>query len=77
MPRRRRRILTAVAAEPGRDQHHPCQVGLDRIHVKARADTADRWRALLKTHGQSNVDVVDNKLPPGATTGCTPIPAPA
>jgi quercetin dioxygenase-like cupin family protein len=49
----------------------------DRIHVKAHADTADRWRALLKTHGQSDVYVVDNKLPPGATTGWHSHPGPS
>lgn len=49
----------------------------DRIHVRAHADTADRWRALLKTHGQSDVYVVDNKLPPGATTGWHSHPGPS
>ena len=48
-----------------------------RIHVKAHADTADRWRALLRTHGQSDVYVVDNKLPPGATTGWHSHPGPS
>ena len=49
----------------------------DRIQVRAHADTADRWRALLKTHGQSDVNVVDNKLPPGATTGWHSHPGPS
>jgi hypothetical protein len=49
----------------------------DRIHVRAHADTADRWRALLKTHGQSDVYVVDNKLPPGRPPAGIRIPAPA
>jgi quercetin dioxygenase-like cupin family protein len=41
----------------------------DEIHVKARADAADRWKAHLNTHGQSDVYVVDNKFAPGGTTG--------
>jgi len=48
-----------------------------RIHVKGHADTADRWRALVKTHGRSDVYVVDNKLPPGATTGWHSHPGPS
>ena len=49
----------------------------DRIHVRAHADTPDRWRALLKTHGHSDVYVVDNKLPPGASTGWHSHPGPS
>ena len=41
----------------------------DPIHVKARTPAPDRWKAQLKTHGQSDVYVVDNKFPPGASTG--------
>ena len=37
------------------------------IHVNARTRTPDPWKAQLKTHGQSDVYVVDNKFPPGAT----------
>jgi quercetin dioxygenase-like cupin family protein len=36
------------------------------IHVRTRAD---HWKAQLKTHGRSDVYVVDNKFPPGASTG--------
>jgi quercetin dioxygenase-like cupin family protein len=41
----------------------------DPIHVTARAPAPDHWKAQLKTHGQSDVYVVDNKFPPGASTG--------
>ena len=41
----------------------------DPIHVTARTPAPDRWKAQLKTHGQSDVYVVDNKFPPGASTG--------
>jgi quercetin dioxygenase-like cupin family protein len=49
----------------------------DEIHVKARAHTADRWRAQLKTHGQSDVYVVDNKFAPGGTAGWHSHPGPS
>jgi hypothetical protein len=41
----------------------------DEIHVRARAHTADRWKAQLKTHRESDVYVVDNKFAPGGTAG--------
>ena len=37
----------------------------DEIHVRAHAHTPDRWKAQLKTHGLSDVYVVDNKFAPG------------
>jgi hypothetical protein len=48
-----------------------------RIHLKGHADTPDHWRALLTTHGHSDVYVVDNKLPPAPPPAGTPIPDPA
>jgi quercetin dioxygenase-like cupin family protein len=49
----------------------------DEIHVKARAHTADLWKAQLKTHGQSDVYVVDNKFAPGGTAGWHSHPGPS
>jgi quercetin dioxygenase-like cupin family protein len=49
----------------------------DQINVKAHAHTPDRWKALLKTHGQSDVYVVDNKFAPGGTTGWHSHPGPS
>jgi quercetin dioxygenase-like cupin family protein len=49
----------------------------DPIQVKARTPTLDRWKAQLKTHGQSDVYVVDNKFPPGASTGWHSHPGPS
>jgi quercetin dioxygenase-like cupin family protein len=49
----------------------------DPIQVKARTPAPDRWRAQLKTHGQSDVYVVDNKFPPGASTGWHSHPGPS
>jgi quercetin dioxygenase-like cupin family protein len=48
-----------------------------QIQVKARTPAPDRWRAQLKTHGQSDVYVVDNKFPPGASTGWHSHPGPS
>jgi quercetin dioxygenase-like cupin family protein len=49
----------------------------DEIHVKARAHTADLWKAQLKTHGQSDVYIVDNKFAPGGTAGWHSHPGPS
>jgi hypothetical protein len=49
----------------------------DAIHVNAHAHTADRWKAQLKTHGLSDVYVVDNKFPPQASTGWHSHPGPS
>jgi quercetin dioxygenase-like cupin family protein len=49
----------------------------DQIHVKSRTPAPDRWKAQLKTHGQSDVYVVDNKFPPGAGTGWHSHPGPS
>jgi quercetin dioxygenase-like cupin family protein len=49
----------------------------DEIHVKARAHTADLWKAQLKTHGQSDGYIVDNKFAPGGTAGWHSHPGPS
>jgi quercetin dioxygenase-like cupin family protein len=49
----------------------------DPISVKARTPAPGRWKALLKTHGQSDIYVVDNKFPPGASTGWHSHPGPS
>jgi quercetin dioxygenase-like cupin family protein len=49
----------------------------DPIRVTARTPAPDRWKAQLKTHGQSDVYVVDNKFPPGASTGWHSHPGPS
>ena len=49
----------------------------DPIQVKARTHTPEFWKAQLKTHGQSDVYVVDNKFPPGASTGWHSHPGPS
>lgn len=49
----------------------------DPFQVQGRSAPADAWQALLMTHGQSNVYVVDNKLAPGGTTGWHSHPGPS
>ena len=49
----------------------------DEIDVNAHTIPADLWQARLKTHGQSDVYVVDNKLPSGSTTGWHSHPGPS
>ena len=49
----------------------------DQIHVKARTPAPNRWKVQLKTHGQSDVYVVDNKFPPGASVGWHSHPGPS
>ena len=49
----------------------------DPIHVTARTPAPERWKAQLKTHGQSDGYVVDNKFPPGASTGWHSHPGPS
>jgi hypothetical protein len=49
----------------------------DPIHVTARTPAPDRWKAQLKTHGQSDVYAVDNTFPPGASSGWHSHPGPS
>jgi quercetin dioxygenase-like cupin family protein len=48
-----------------------------QIDVKAHTTPADLWQARIKTHGLSDVYVVDNKLAPGGTTGWHSHPGPS
>jgi quercetin dioxygenase-like cupin family protein len=50
---------------------------LDPIHLNTHAHTPDHWRAQLKTHGHTDLYVVDNQLPPGASTGWHSHPGPS
>lgn len=47
------------------------------IHVNAHTHTPALWKAQLKTHGQSDVYVVDNKFAPGGTSGWHSHPGPS
>jgi hypothetical protein len=49
----------------------------DQIDVNAHTIPADLWQARIKTHGLSDVYVVDNKLSPGGTTGWHSHPGPS
>jgi quercetin dioxygenase-like cupin family protein len=47
------------------------------FEVNARTIPDHLWRARIRTHGQSDVYVVDNKLAPGGTTGWHSHPGPS
>lgn len=49
----------------------------DKFAVNTHSLPADGWQARLKTRGQSDAYVVDNKLAPGATTGWHSHPGPS
>jgi quercetin dioxygenase-like cupin family protein len=49
----------------------------DELHIKAHTPLPERWKAQLKTHGQSDVYVVDNKFAPGGTSGWHSHPGPS
>ena len=50
----------------------------DNMNINAHAlDPKVKWRAMIQTHGQSDVYVVDNKLAPGGTTGWHSHPGPS
>jgi quercetin dioxygenase-like cupin family protein len=47
------------------------------FRIEARSTPARLWRAKIKTHGLSDVYVVDNKLAAGGTTGWHSHPGPS
>ena len=49
----------------------------DEINVKAHTRTPNHWKAQIKTHGQSDGYVVDNKFAPGGTSGWHSHPGPS
>jgi quercetin dioxygenase-like cupin family protein len=49
----------------------------DDIHVNAHTHTPELWKAQIKTHGQSDVYVVDNKFLLGGTSGWHSHPGPS
>jgi quercetin dioxygenase-like cupin family protein len=49
----------------------------DEIHLNAHAHIPKLWKAQLKTHGQSDVYVVDNKFLAGGTSGWHSHPGPS
>ena len=49
----------------------------DEFAINSHTIPADTWQARLKTRGQSDVYVVDNKLAPAGTTGWHSHPGPS
>ncbi|TPG19770.1 cupin domain-containing protein [Pedococcus bigeumensis] len=48
-----------------------------KLNIKAHADPSNLWSARLKTHGASDIYVVDNKFAPGSDTGWHSHPGPS
>jgi quercetin dioxygenase-like cupin family protein len=48
-----------------------------KLNIRAEAGPDDLWSARLKTHGTSDIDVVDNKFAPGSDTGWHSHPGPS
>ncbi len=53
------------------------QSTFDQFHVHANSMPPGVWRAMIRTHGQSDVYAVDNKFATGATTGWHSHPGPS
>jgi quercetin dioxygenase-like cupin family protein len=53
------------------------QSTFDGFHVSADSIPPGLWRAMIETHGQSDVYAVDNKFATGATTGWHSHPGPS
>jgi quercetin dioxygenase-like cupin family protein len=49
----------------------------DAFQTEAHTIPADQWQTELRTHGQSDVYVVDNKFPAGSSTGWHSHPGPS
>jgi quercetin dioxygenase-like cupin family protein len=49
----------------------------DEIDLNAHSIPADIWQARLKTHGQSDIYVIDNKFGPNGTSGWHSHPGPS
>jgi len=70
-------MATAPPPPPGPVTTILGQSTFDGFHVRARSVPPGLWRAVIKTHGQSDVYAVDNKFGPGATTGWHSHPGPS
>jgi quercetin dioxygenase-like cupin family protein len=69
-------LATAATTPPAPTTTILGQSRFDSFRVDARQFLPD-WRARLETRGLSDVYVVDNKFPPGATTGWHAHPGPS
>jgi quercetin dioxygenase-like cupin family protein len=68
---------TTLTPPPGPVTKILGQSAFDGFHVRANSIPPGLWRAVIKTHGQSDVYAVDNKFAPGATTGWHSHPGPS
>lgn len=53
------------------------KIRFDAFQVHSHTTPANRWQATLRTHGETDVHVVKNRLTPGGTTGWHSHPGPS
>ena len=71
--------LRAARATPSKDVATTilAQSLFDELHVNAHTRIPEPWKAKLRTHGQSDLYVVDNKFAAGGATGWHSHPGPS
>jgi quercetin dioxygenase-like cupin family protein len=70
-------LATPSTPPPGLTTTILAKSTFDELLLTAKTHPADLWRAKIKTHGASDLYVVDNKLAPNATTGWHSHPGPS
>jgi quercetin dioxygenase-like cupin family protein len=70
-------LATPPTPSPGLTTTILAKSTFDELLLTAKTHPANLWRAKIKTHGASDLYVVDNKLAPNATTGWHSHPGPS
>jgi quercetin dioxygenase-like cupin family protein len=70
-------LATTPTPPPGLTTTILAKSTFDELLLTAKTHPADLWQAKIKTHGASDLYVVDNKLAPNATTGWHSHPGPS
>jgi quercetin dioxygenase-like cupin family protein len=70
-------LATTPTPPPGLTTTILAKSTFNELLLTAKTQPANLWRAKIKTHGASDLYVVDNKLAPNATTGWHSHPGPS
>jgi quercetin dioxygenase-like cupin family protein len=70
-------LATTSTPPPGLTTTILAKSTFNELLLTAKTHPADLWQAKIKTHGASDLYVVDNKLAPNATTGWHSHPGPS
>jgi quercetin dioxygenase-like cupin family protein len=69
---------TVLATPPsGQSTTTLARAPFEPLDIKAKSDPAGIWKAKLKTHGVSDLYVIDNTFQPGGTSGWHSHPGPS